>query len=705
MIRKIKGIYVWGILGMLASILTVGACRYSFNNFSSYGKAQFEFTVWADTLEDSSLWGIPIVRVSDREATKASLVLLQNKDTLIPFQSLKNRRFHLLTLGEALPRLEEYLNYYSPFTTQQHTKLKGINPKDFGIYHTVIVALNQPKAKKEKLFKFLTEINKLTQVVLVNFGDYEEIKPFISFGSILQAHNNYLVTQELSAQLLFGGIPAISHVNEQVLEDLKLKNRYNTEPVRLGYTVPEYVGISSDSLAKIDKIVQEGIQNFAMPGCQVLVAKEGQVIYHEAFGYHTYSRKKPVRKSDIYDLASITKVASTSLAAMKLIDEGKISLEDNLANYFKDPTYKPGLRKVYDTIPRIDYLAFLDSVQKDTSILEVPEIDTLSFQDSLYLVGRWVLPKAKRMKSQVLNVQLKDLLTHTSGLQATLPIMPYQLKKSSHFYRNTSDQQFSVPVANGLYLRENYLDSLWNTTKGLRVRRDSNAYNYSCVNMVLMQRVIDSVNQEKISEFVHNSFYQDMGMQTMGYNPLEIFSRDKLVPTSTDKWRGQLLCGTVHDPTAALMGGISGNAGLFSNANDLAILGQMLLNKGKYGGKEYLSKETVELFTRRQRGHRGFGFDMPPRTHQYIVAESAPYSTYGHTGFTGTAFWVDPDNGLVFIFLSNRVHPSERNFKINELRIRQRVQQVVYDALGVPEREVQRAKKPKSSQPSLVASN
>lgn len=699
---KLKGIYAWGLIAMLTMITIVSACRYSFNNLSY--KAQFEFTVWADTLQDSLLWGIPIVRVSDREATKASMILLQNKEELIPFRELKSHRFHVLTLGEELPRFEEYLNYYSSFSSEHTSLVEKLNTMDYGIYNTVVIALNNPAETPQNVKKFLLDIKKLTRVVIVNFGDYDAIKPYIQFPSILQAHNNSLISQEISAQALFGGLPLIGDVPEDMMVDLGLKDRFNTESQRLGYTFPEYVGISSDSLAKISRIIQEGIDNFAMPGAQVLVAKEGQVIYHEAFGYHTYSRKKPVRKSDIYDLASITKVASTTLATMKLMEEEKINLDESLATYFNDPTYTPGIRKVYDTIPKIDYLAFLDSVKKDTSILNLPQIDTLNFEDSLYLVGRWVMPPKTRMKSKVFDVKLKELLTHTSGLQATLPILPYQRKVYGNLYSNTSNQEYSVPVASGLYLKENYLDSLWNTAKGLRVRRDSNSYEYSCVNMVLMQRVIDSVNQQTISDYVHENFYQELGMQTMGYNPLEIFSRDKLVPTSTDRWRGQLLCGTVHDPTAALMGGISGNAGLFSNANDLAILGQMLLNKGQYGGKRYLSEETVDLFTSRQRGHRGYGFDMPPRTHRYIVAESAPYSTYGHTGFTGTAFWVDPENDLVFIFLSNRVHPSEKNFKINELRIRQRVQQVIYDALEVPHRVVPQEKKAKT-QKRMIASN
>ncbi|MEM6800480.1 MAG: serine hydrolase [Bacteroidota bacterium] len=701
---KIKGIYSWGLLALLAMITVVSACRYSFQNFGAYSKAHFEYTVWADTLKDSTLWGVPVVRVSDREATKASLVLLQNRKKLIPIRDLKNQRFHLVTLGGSLPRFEEYLNYYTAFSSEQILNLEGISAKEYGIYGTVVVALNQSKIRVPAISKFLSDISKQTNLVLVNFDEYDVIKPYIIHSSIIQAHNNNHISQELTAQLLFGGIPAIGYAPDEVLSDLGLRERYHTEALRLGYTFPEYVGISSDSLARIANIVQEGIDNFAMPGAQILVAKEGQVIFHEAFGYHTYSRKKAVKKSDIYDLASITKVASTTLAAMRLMEEGKLGLNDKLVNFFNDPTYTPGIRKLYDTIPKVDYLAFLDSVKLDTSIKSLPDLDTLSYQDSLFLVGRWVLPPQKRLKSKVFDVQLKELLTHTSGLQATLPIRSYQQNSSSRFYSNTSDQEYTVPVANGLYLNQTHLDSLWNIAKGLRVRRDSNAYEYSCVNMVLMQRVIDSINQQSISDYVHETFYQELGMQTMGYNPLEIFSRDKLVPTSTDRWRGQLLCGTVHDPTAALMGGVSGNAGLFSNANDLAILGQLLLNKGKYGGKQYLSQETVDLFTHRQRGHRGYGFDMPPRNHRYIVAESAPYSTYGHTGFTGTAFWVDPENELVFIFLSNRVHPSERNFKINELRIRQRVQQVVYDALGIPFRPVptEKPKEKKTAQAPLM---
>ena len=518
---------------------------------------------------------------------------------------------------------------------------------------------------------------------------------------VLQAPNNHRITQELSAQLLFGGIPAIRDITDEIATELDLKAAVMTEATRLAYTDPEYVGVSSDSLIKIDDIVRMAIDSFAMPGCQILIAKEGNVIYQKAFGYHTYEKQRPVRLTDLYDLASITKIASTTLASMRLHEEEKINLDEPLNRYFKDPTYVPGPRRVFDTISRTNYLAFLDSIKIDSALVQIPAMDTIPLGDSLYLVSRYILPPQKKMISEVFDVRLRDLLTHTSGLQASLPIIPYKKYVSSYRYSQESDQDYSVPVANRFYMRENYLDSLWNTTKGLHLRNDSNKYEYSCVNMILMQRAIDSVNQSSISDFVSENFYQELGLQTMSYNPLQVYGTEKIVPTSSDRWRGQLLCGTVHDPTAALMGGISGNAGLFSNANDLAILGQMLLNKGKYGGVKYFEDSTVNYFTSRQRGHRGLGFDKPPRHSLYMIGESASLASFGHTGFTGTCIWVDPEHELVYIFLSNRVHPDEDNFKINELRIRQRIHQIIYDALSVPHRESEYDKRRRMNIPPI----
>ena len=699
-----EGIFIL-VVPLIIGLIIIISSTSGFNkpDFPEY--AQFELTVWADTLQDSSLWGIPIVHVSDREATKASLVLLKNEKEAIPFSSLKNRRFHSITIGARIPNFEKYLNYYTAVSTQQIQHVEELKANDYSIYQTIIIALNKTDLNSYTVKNFIQEVSKYAEVIVVNFGPIKALKPLKELPVLLQAPNNHRITQELAAQLLFGGIPAIRDVTDEIAAELGLKSAYMTEVTRLGYADPEYVGISSDSLAKIDEIVRQAIDSFAIPGCQVLIAKEGKVIFQKAFGYHTYEKQQPVKLTDLYDLASITKIASTTLASMRLYEEDKINLDEPLNRYFKDPTYIPGPRRVFDTIPRADYLAFLDTVKMDSAIVEIPEIDTIPFRDSMYLVGRYVLPTQKKMMSEVFDLKLRDLLTHTSGLQASLPIIPYKKYVSSPLYSQESDQVYSVPVANRFYMRENYLDSLWNITKGLHIRNDSNKYEYSCVNMILMQRVIDSINQASISDFVSETFYKELGLQTMSYNPLEVFGAEKIVPTASDRWRGQLLCGTVHDPTAALMGGVSGNAGLFSNANDLAILGQMLLNKGKYGGVEYFEDSTVNYFTSRRRGHRGLGFDKPPKHSLYLIGESASLASFGHTGFTGTCIWVDPEQDLVYIFLSNRIHPNEGNFKINELRVRQRIHQVVYDALNVPHRESEHEKRRRLNPPMDLIAN
>lgn len=643
----------------------------------------FEVTVWTDSSATKNN-GVPVVQLSSREAVIASMIMVQNQTETIPFKNLNQKNFHVITVGNPLPAFEKNIRLYTQTSTQQVRMVEEVEMGELSYFNPVIVALNLPQQNRYVIQQFLENIRKQSEVIVVNFGDYEILKPFAGFPTILQAPNSQMTSQEVAAQVLFGGIGTSRSLPEYMAQELGLRKNYSTNQTRLAYSYPEYVGISSDSLAKIDRIIAEGIANFAMPGCQVLVAKGGQVIYNKSFGYHTYERQIPVKDEDIYDLASITKVAATTLATMKLYEDQKLSLDDHLSQYFRDDTYDPVPVKVYDTISYQNYVAFLDSIRRNPEGLMLKKQDTIRYRDSLMLVARWQnAPKGKK-SSPVFKISLVDLLTHTSGLQASLPIVPYQRYINSELYSRTYDQNYSVPVANRFYLRNNYLDSLWNDTK--RLRPDSAHYLYSCVNMILMQRVVDSINQKPINEYVEESFYEKLGMQTMCYNPRERFDPERLVPTASDRWRGQVLCGTVHDPTAALMGGVSGNAGLFSNANDLAIMAQMLLNKGQYGGERFFQDTTVERFTQRVRGHRGLGFDKPPRNTNYIIAESASLSTFGHTGFTGTCVWVDPENDLVFIFLSNRIHPSVSNTRINEMRIRQRVHQVVYDAMGIPYR-------------------
>lgn len=640
----------------------------------------FEYTVWADSTPNGKVGSFRLVQLSDREITKASLMVLQNQQEMLPFSSPQNKDFFLISIGAPLPRFSSTLNLYTEVPSVRFESVEDIEIPNLNSYQPVIVALNEPADNRYRIREFLDNLQKESDVIVVNFGDYGILKPITKYPTIIQAPNDRGITQELVAQLLFGGVGAYRSVPEEMAKTLSLDQHYTIKKTRLAYSEPEYVGISADSLAQIEDIVGEAMDNFAIPGCQVLIAKEGHVIYHQAFGYHTYDRSKPVRKTDLYDLASITKVASTTLATMKLFEEKKITLDASLGEYFTDQTYIPRPYMVVDTIPA----------------------DSTSLEDSIQFVSRWVYPPQTPQRSRIFDIPMHALLTHTSGLQAGLPLYPFQNFGNSRMYKASFTSDYSIPVAEKMYLNENYMDSLWNVTKGLH--RDSAKYRYSCVNMILLQRAIDSLNKQPINDYLDQSFYGPLGLQTACYNPRELYDQDRIVPTSSDRWRGQLLCGTVHDPTAALMGGISGNAGLFSNANDLAILFQMLLNGGTYGGQRFLRDSTVALFTKKQRGHRGYGFDKPPRRSDYVVAESASYSSYGHTGFTGTCVWVDPEHDLIYVFLSNRIHPSVKNYKLNELRIRQRIHQVIYNSMGVPHRSMYPSRRPRRNQTFLAAS-
>ncbi|GAB4421241.1 MAG: hypothetical protein OHK0039_35790 [Bacteroidia bacterium] len=628
----------------------------------------FEYTQWADTSYDRRIQ-YRLIQPSEREQARASIVLLKNDQQLLPFGDLDQQHIHLLTIGRPTPDLIRSIRYYVPASEQVIASVKQQAPLPANTT-MLVVALHQAGEDPYVIRQYLTELADRYPMVLVNFDAYKRLKPMTGFATLVQAPDGRGITQDVVGQMLFGGLPMRAGLPTAWAHELALRNSARTRASRLAYCEPEYMGLSSDTLAQIEQIVQEGISQFAMPGCQVLVAYKGAVVYNRAFGHHTYDQSRPVRTSDLYDLASITKVAATTLAAMKLYEAGRIGLDDRLGDYFRDATYTQRRRRrvvagsLTGVLPGADSLPMLP-LQADTAVL-LPQ------------------PPAARRQSRVFDIPIRDLLTHTSGLQAGLPIESYQRYLGSSLFSQRYGQDYTVPVAERFYLRKNYLDSIWNDTKGLR--RDTTGYRYSCVNMILLQRVIDSLNQQSISDYLSQVFYGPLGLQTLCYNPRELFDPERLVPTASDRWRGQLLCGTVHDPTAALLGGISGNAGLFSNANDLAILGQLWLNGGTYGGRRYLDAATVALFTSRQHGHRGLGFDMPPTNAPYIVAPSAPAETYGHTGFTGTCIWVDPVHDLVFVFLSNRIHPSVLNYRLNELEIRQRVHQVVYRALGVPPR-------------------
>jgi len=644
-----------------------------------------------------------------RRLTEAAITLVKDPQRQLPFQHLAGRRMYVLNVGGKLPEFNTYLGYYTSIHGQEVaiSRKEGLtfrNKGELPLFNTLVMALNNiplDTLMSGKVIEDLRQLKERHQVVVVNFGAPEVLAYFADFPVLVQAYNNRPLTQEVAAQLLFGGVGAQGRLPLKVGRQFAAGTGIQTQPTRLAYTIPEAVNISSVDLQQIDSIVKEGISEFAMPGCQVLVAKDGKVIYHKAFGHHTYSRRQRVRETDLYDLASITKVAATTLASMKMYETGKLGLDNLLGEYFKDKRILVDsldmheVRYTADTLLYEEYAAIYGELESgELDLIESGEVPRMNmerkavrYQDSLVIVYHPTTLTLSN-ESNIFQVSIRELLTHHSGLDASLNIYPYMYYKGQQtspfgvYFDRTPNGDYKVQVAGDFYMDRHQLDALWRDTRYLRLNENRN-YKYSDINMILLHQAIDSINQYSMERYLDTQFYRPLGLQTLRYNPRRSVISSRLIPTEYDhKWRKQLLKGYVHDPTAALMGGVAGSAGLFSNANDLAIIFQMLLNGGNYGGEQLLEEETIRLFTQRHLGHRGLGFDKPPLRGRYPIASTASPNSYGHTGFTGTCVWADPDEDLVFVFLSNRIHPTANNRRLIDMRIRERIHEVVYDAIA-----------------------
>jgi CubicO group peptidase (beta-lactamase class C family) len=646
----------------------------------------------------------------NRKFQEAALTLLKDEDRALPLDDVANKRPLLLTLGEPLARFEAFMRYYAPLRSEplslsDSAGLPPLPARRYRDFDPIILALNHARVDADRDTAFLASLEKLrqqTRVIILNVGSPDQLTAFQAYPTLIQAYDSHPSVQDLPAQAIWGGIPFRGRFPVDWENGLKAGQGLTTSKVRLGYDLPEAVGMDSDMLSEIDSVVIYGIRKRAMPGCQVLVAKNGRVVYSRAFGHHTYSRKQPVKTSDLYDLASLTKVAATTLAAMKMYEQGRLRLDAPLSQYFED------------TFIETDRFSSEDAVLKDTLSLEAYQdslqvwgLDSLpQFADSLIPEGvplqlnQWVsrvgdtavatfqrASLSLSFTSNIFLVPIRDLLTHRSGLQAAMPILNFlnyrkdSLGRYDRYFARQKSETHSIEVARNFYLGNVYRDSLWEAVKRLK-RYNRRVYRYSDVNMVLLQWAMDSLNQMPLDQYLKAAFYRDLGLQHLGFRPLEWADRKQIVPSSLDlSWRGQLLRGHVHDEVAALQGGVSGNAGLFANSNDLAILSQMLLNKGTYGGKKFLDPATVELFTQQREGYRGLGFDKAPVNGSFIGSRYASPATFGHTGFTGTCFWVDPEHDLIFIFLSNRVYPSRNNWRLNTFKIRQRIHDAMYRSI------------------------
>ena len=584
--------------------------------------------------------------VINRKLTEASLTLLQNKNNIIPLNNLDSLKIASLSLG------------YNEINLFQQTLSNYANVKHFGMdkdakketfdtllsrlkdYNLVIVHIDNTNNKPDKDFGLSQHVIKMLKAimrqskVIVNVAANPYIlakMDSIQFAdAVVMSYEDNDLSESYSAQLIFGGVAASGKLSVTASPYFKVGTGIKTKAVRFKYTIPEEIGIDSKALSRIDTIALKGIRDRVYPGCQIFVSKDGNVIYQKSFGYHTYDKKIKVKNDDIYDLASVTKIAASTPSIMKLTDEKKVNIDEKLVTY---------------------------------------------------------LPNLKGTNKE--NIVIREMMAHQAGLKEWIPFWTKTMDKGeykSDVYSTLQNDVYTKRVADNLYINKNYEEEMYKEIIESSVK-DKGKFLYSDLGYYFLKKIIEQKTSLTEDEYTYKTFYAPLGLTTMGYKPRDRFDMDRIVPTENDKkFRKQLIHGDVHDQGAAMLGGVGGHAGLFSDANDLAVLMQMYMNNGTYGGKRYIDSITVSRFTRCQycfENRRGIGFDKPEMSagKESPVSLSCNPESFGHSGFTGTLTWADPVNRTVYVFLSNRVNPDADDNKLAKSGIRTKIQQVIYDAV------------------------
>ncbi len=589
----------------------------------------------------------PSAQVLKRKLIDNALTLVRNDQQIVPISEIKNKKISVLSIGKktrtpfqkALAKYGQFsqTNIDKGITSSKSTQLL----QQFKSQDLVIVSLHDMSSRASKGFgisgstrDFLEKLNQQNKILLVVFGNPYSLEYFDHLNNILMAYDDDEMVQESAAQAIFGA----TGINGRLPVTASPRSRFNdgvtTNPLfRFGYDIPESVGLNSLVLNQIDDLAKDAIATKATPGCVVLVAKNNKIVFHRAYGHHTYAKRTTTKKDDIFDLASITKIAAGTLSAMKLYEEGTINIYQPMSTY-------------------------------------IPELQSTDKRD----------------------LAIYDIMAHKAGLKPWIPFFEQTVtgskrnpRPSTKIYKKELNGNFFVPVTNKLFMLSSFRDTMWNQIFRSPLR-DNRNYKYSDLGFYLVERMVKNKAGLALDQYADQTFYQPLGLSNTSFNPWKKYPIQRIVPTEEDKyWRRQRVQGYVHDMGAAMLGGVSGHAGLFSTATDLAVIMQMLLNGGYYGGQQILQPSTVQTFTTRHSGdtRRGIGFDMreldPSRSQNMTNLASA--NTFGHLGFTGTCVWTDPDENLIYIFLSNRTYPSMRNNKLGRDDYRPRIQEIIYQAL------------------------
>jgi len=587
-----------------------------------------------------------------RDLYAGAMTLIENNENLLPLGRLDRIRIatvsvNRLAMTEFQRMTDRYTNadhYFIDPGNEQGAQFVLSKLKDYDVVIAGFCALEQKPAgaygvtpQLNSVFRQIAELHRSAVIWFGNPYGIDRLDKTVKPTALLVAYQDNNYTHQTAVQVLFGALGASGRlpvtINAGYPEGYGIKTPGG---IRLQFGFPENAGLSSERLiSKVDSIVQQGLDTLAYPGCHVLIARKGIVVLNKCYGFHLYDSTEAVSEHDLWDLASVTKVSAGTPSLMLLNDRGFFDPDVTLGHYL------PWFR----------------------------------FSDKGDMV-------------------LRDMLAHQSGLRSWIPFWRYTMEDDSTFRRgvfsDVGNRKFALPVTDSLYMNRHYLKEMF------REIRDSpkgpQKYVYSDLTFILAAEIIESLTDTTIDRFAPANLYRPIGAFNITYNPLEKYPKERIVPTEYDSlFRRQLLRGTVHDEGTAMLGGVSGHAGLFATGNDLLKLVEMYRRGGEYGGVRVLSREVLSEYTRVQfpenENRRALGFDKPLLGNDTIPPEeaypcpSASPSSFGHSGFTGTFIWVDPEAEISYVFLSNRVYPTRNNSMLSDLSIRGRILQATYDAI------------------------
>lgn len=586
-----------------------------------------------------------------QKLVEKSLTVLKNEQELIPLRRLDTLKIASISIGaDRRTAFQENLSWYTKIDHFQlkdkatASQISAVKEK-LKDYNVVIAGLHDHSKYprnvirySDAVLKFIAEIAQNEHTIFSVFKNPYTLNKMDNIEDapvLIEAYQDSELSEQKAAQLIFGGFKADGKLPVSVGKKFKAGDGLETsEKIRFAYTTPQDAGMNADFLASgIDSLMQQAMDAKAIPGGVVLVAKDEKIVFQKAYGLHKYSDTVKTKTSDIFDLASVTKISSALPALMKLQDEGKFSLEEGIDEYL--PYFR---------------------------------------------------------NSNKAGIPFRQIFAHQARFKPWIAYWQNTLRKNGSYKWNTfkkdSSARFPVKVSENMWLHRNYKKKIYKAIKKSPLE-DKAEYKYSGLAFYLLPQIVENLTGEDYRKYLKDNFYSKLGATTLGYRPMESFELARIVPTESDfDFRHKPIHGSVHDEGAIMMGGVSANAGLFSDANDLAKLMQMYLNMGEYGGERYITEATFKEWTKTQfpdnNNRRAIGFDKPNLEYagpNNNTAKDASTASFGHTGFTGTMVWMDPKQDLLFVFLSNRVLPTRDNTRLYSLNTRTQIQQVLYDAI------------------------